>query len=299
MYTWRLKKYAGVDENTGKALYYKRTEQPKLNADGTPVLDEKQNPVTEVVNTTTDDWSAADYYILDGETTIADFMGGFGTSFAAYGFDFSINCSFQIGGKQLDDTYSQFMSSPTTTLGYNYHADLLNSWTPENKTNIPRFCYGDLYSAASSDRFLTDASFLNIDNINVGYTLPKQFTKKFGVNSLRLYVSADNVFYWSKRQGKRFLELPHVINPAKKLAYDKCLQMLDSWAMLKGARIRGTVDYVHFDAHIEMVCPFFEFFEDRTFEYLRFLMSGARNLTFTPTDDGEIKIPVCEGKLEL
>lgn len=201
MYTWRLKKYAGVDENTGKALYYKRTEQPKLNADGTPVLDEKQNPVTEFVNTTTDDWSAADYYILDGETTIADFMGGFGTSFAAYGFDFSINCSFQIGGKQLDDTYSQFMSSPTTQLGYNYHADLLNSWTPENKTNIPRFCYGDLYSAASSDRFLTDASFLNIDNINVGYTLPKQFTKKFGVNSLRLYVSADNVFYWSKRQG--------------------------------------------------------------------------------------------------
>lgn len=201
MYTWRLKKYAGVDENTGKALYYKRTEQPKLNADGTPVLDEKQNPVTEFVNTTTDDWSAADYYILDGETTIADFMGGFGTSFAAYGFDFSINCSFQIGGKQLDGTYSQFMSSPTTQLGYNYHADLLNSWTPENKTNIPRFCYGDLYSAASSDRFLTDASFLNIDNINVGYTLPKQFTKKFGVNSLRLYVSADNVFYWSKRQG--------------------------------------------------------------------------------------------------
>lgn len=201
MYTWRLKKYAGVDENTGQALYYKRTEQPKLNADGTPVLDEKQNPVTEVVNTTTDDWSQADYYILDGETTIADFMGGFGTSFAAYGFDFSINCSFQIGGKQLDETYAQFMSSPTTQLGYNYHADLLNSWTPENKTNIPRFCYGDQYTAATSDRFLTDASFLNIDNINVGYTLPKQFTKKFGVNSLRLYVSADNVFYWSKRQG--------------------------------------------------------------------------------------------------
>ena len=201
MYTWRLKKYAGVDENTGEALYYMRTEQPKLNADGTPVLDDKQNPVTEVVNTTTNDWSKADYYILDGKSTIADFMGGFGTSFAAYGFDFSINCSFQIGGKQVDDTYAQFMSSPTTTLGYNYHADLLNSWTPENKTNIPRFSYGDLYTAASSDRFLTDASFLNIDNINIGYTLPTLFTKQFGVNSLRFYVSADNVFYFSKRQG--------------------------------------------------------------------------------------------------
>jgi hypothetical protein len=48
---------------------------------------------------------------------------------------------------------------------------------------------------------LTDASFLNIDNINVGYTLPARLTKKLAVNSFRVYVAADNVFYWSKRQG--------------------------------------------------------------------------------------------------
>lgn len=118
-------------------------------------------------------------------------------------------------------------------------------------------------------------------------------------HAMRTEHGADEAFDLIKSRGimaaidKRFLELPHVINPAKKLAYDKCLQMLDSWAMLKGARIRGTVDYVHFDAHIEMICPFFEFFEDRTFEYLRFIMSGARNLTFTPTDDGEIKMRAC------
>ena len=202
MYTWRLRKYAGVDQNTGKALYYIRQEQPKLNADGTPAVDEKGNALTEIVNATTDDWSQADYYILDGKSTIADFMGGFGTSFSAYGFDLSVNCSFQIGGKQYDNTYASFMASPTSSgIGSNYHVDLANSWTPENKTNIPRFCYGDLYTAASSDRFLTDASFLNIDNINVGYTLPSLLTKKFGVNSMRFYVSADNVFYFSKRQG--------------------------------------------------------------------------------------------------
>ena len=118
-------------------------------------------------------------------------------------------------------------------------------------------------------------------------------------HAMRTEHGADEAFDLIKSRGimaaidKRFLELPHVINPAKKLAYDKCLQMLDSWAMLKGARIRGTVDYVHFDAHIEMICPFFEFLADRTFEYLRFIMSGARNLTFTPTDDGEIKMRAC------
>ena len=118
-------------------------------------------------------------------------------------------------------------------------------------------------------------------------------------HAMRTAHGADEAFDLIKSRGimsaidKRFVELPHVINPVKKLAYDKCLQMLDSWAMLKGANICGTVDYVHFDAHIEMVCPFFEFFEERTFEYLRFLMSGARNITFTPTDDGEIKMRAC------
>ena len=201
MYTWRLKKYAGVNEQ-GEALYYKRKMEDVLGEDGKPLLDEAGNTVTKFVeNETTTDWSKADYYVIDGSTTIADFMGGFGTSFNAYGFDLSINCSYQIGGKQYDSTYASFMASPTTSLGYNYHADLYNSWTEANNSSIPRFCYGDQYTAASSDRFLTDASYLNIDNINIGYTLPARFTKKFIVNTLRFYVSADNVFYWSKRQG--------------------------------------------------------------------------------------------------
>ena len=43
--------------------------------------------------------------------------------------------------------------------------------------------------------------FLNLQNINVGYTLPQKWTKKFFVEKLRLYVACDNVWYWSKRQG--------------------------------------------------------------------------------------------------
>ena len=57
------------------------------------------------------------------------------------------------------------------------------------------------FRASSSTRFLTDASFLNIQNINVGYTLPSKWTKKLAISSLRVYMSAENVFYWSKRKG--------------------------------------------------------------------------------------------------
>lgn len=203
MYTWRLKKYAGVDKETGEALYYKREAQEIKDKNGNPVLDKNGKPKTKMVNVKTAKWAEADYFLIDGSTTIADFMGGFGTSVSAFGFDLSVNCSFQIGGKQYDGTYASFMGSPNAnSIGGNYHADLKDAWTPANKNaDIPRFCYGDLYTAAQSDRFLTDASFLNIDNINFGYTIPAKLTKKFGVNSLRVYVSADNVFYWSKRQG--------------------------------------------------------------------------------------------------
>ena len=81
------------------------------------------------------------------------------------------------------------MNSPAgTSTGNNYHHDLLNSWTPENSgSNIPRFAYNDSNQAAVSDRFLTSASYLNIQNITLGYTLPKRITRKFLVENLRIY----------------------------------------------------------------------------------------------------------------
>lgn len=185
MFTWRLKDYAGVNEN-GESMWYKN------------ILDENNNIIGREP---TIDYSDADYYVTE-ETSIPKVYGGFGTSLKVYGVDFGINFTYQLGGKQYDGTYAQFMSSPTGTTGYNFHKDLLNSWTPENTgSNIPRFQLHDQYSAASSTRFLTNASYLNIQNINVGYTLPASWTKKLAINSLRLYMSAENVFYWSKRKG--------------------------------------------------------------------------------------------------
>ena len=78
----------------------------------------------------------------------------------------------------------------------------MKSWTAENpNSSIPRFQFGDSYSAATSDRFLTNASYLGLQNINAGYTFPSVVTRKIGLEKLRIYVAADNIWYWSKRQG--------------------------------------------------------------------------------------------------
>ncbi len=195
LYSWYLKDYAGVDPETGESLWYYDDVTYEKDAQGNEVEVSRERK-------TTNTWSKGDYY-LTGESTIAPFYGGFGTSVQLYGFDFSINFSYQIGGKGYDSTYAALMSSPTSSNGgYNYHADIFKSWTKDNQdSDIPRFQYNDDYSAASSTRFLTSSRYLNIENINLGYTFPSKLTRRFGAESLRIYLAADNVWYFSARQG--------------------------------------------------------------------------------------------------
>ena len=185
LYTYYLRSYAGVDPETGASLWYKDVK----GDDG------------KITRTKTSDYTSATRYLHD--SAIPSVYGGFSTSVSAYGVDFSISFNYQIGGKVYDSGYASFMSSPYgTTVGTNYHKDILKAWTPENKgSDIPRLQYGDQYTTSVSDRFLTDASYRNISNINVGYTLPSKITQKFGVQKLRVYLACDNVVYWSKRQG--------------------------------------------------------------------------------------------------
>lgn len=81
---------------------------------------------------------------------------------------------------------------------YDSEDNLLNPWT----ASIPRLVYETTATQnGASDRFLTSASFLSLQNITLGYTLPASLTKRFGVSKLRIYGTADNVWLWSKRQG--------------------------------------------------------------------------------------------------
>ena len=184
LYTFYMPKYAGVNEN-GDALYY----QDVTAEDGT------------VSQITTTKYSDATMHLCG--TALPDVYGGFGTSMNYKGFDLSVAFTYQIGGQVYDSDYASMMTSPSSNgRGSAFHADLLDAWTPENPSNtIPRFQYGDLYTASTSDRFLTSASYLNLQNINFGYTLPKNLTRKASIEKVRVYLSADNVWLWSKRQG--------------------------------------------------------------------------------------------------
>lgn len=182
IYTFYLPKYAGVDPETGEALYWKDVTDENGNVTG-------QEKVT--------DPSTATMHLCG--TALPDAYGGFGTRFSYKGFDFSADFTYQIGGQVYDSSYASAMG---TSKGYQFHSDILNAWTPENpNTNIPRLQYNDQYTNYQSDRFLTSASYLCLQNVNIGYTLPSNLTSKIGISKLRVYVTGANLWLWSKRQG--------------------------------------------------------------------------------------------------
>ena len=186
-YQMYLRKYAGVDHETGEALYYMEEKDDEGNLTGNTV-------------TTTNAPNATRYATGD---LLPSVYGGFGTTLNAYGFDFGISFAYQLGGRVYDNTYASLMHGGTSSnRGSNWHMDILDAWTPENKdSNIPRLNYNDQYTNYLSDRFLVSSDYLSINNITLGYTIPKNLTTKIGVSSLRVYVAADNVAVFSARKG--------------------------------------------------------------------------------------------------
>ena len=185
LYNAYVARYAGVDPETGQAMYYKK------------VLDKEGNWTGE--DEITYNFSEADQY--DVGTTLPKVYGGFGTSLTAYGLDFSVQCSFQLGGKYYDGTYQSMMLTQASA-GSAIHKDLLDAWTPENpNTDVPRLD-GD-YSVAQSpvDRFFVSSNYLSINNVTLGYTFPSKWTEKIRVAGLRIYVSGDNLAVLTARKG--------------------------------------------------------------------------------------------------
>ena len=184
MYQLYLVKYAGVDPTTGQSLFWAKDDEGNA-------------------------YTTADYAVASNckEATgdlLPTVYGGFGTSLDFYGFDFSIQFSYQLGGKLWDYTYQDLMhGGSNSNAGYNWHKDIAKAWTAENpNTDVPRLCATENYDAgSSSDRWIVSSNYLSINNITLGYTLPKRIVRNLGIESLRVYGAADNVALFAARKG--------------------------------------------------------------------------------------------------
>ncbi|MDE6097249.1 MAG: SusC/RagA family TonB-linked outer membrane protein [Muribaculaceae bacterium] len=201
MYQLYLVEYAGVDPATGLALYW--DADPILDENNNTQKDEQGNIIVGEQYLSTDYNHAYSYNRKSTGNLMPKAYGGFGTNLQFFGFDFSMAFAYQFGGRIWDYTYQDLMHAGTTgTIGKNWHTDIRNAWTPENRyTDVPRLDGLDDYTNSSSTRWLTSSNYLSLQNVTLGYTLPKKIVSSIGLSSVRIYGSAENLFLWSTRKG--------------------------------------------------------------------------------------------------
>ena len=148
---------------------------------------------------------------LDGEITNEDqkylgsglpkFNYGLNARAEWKGLDLSIS-TYGVAGFKAVDFVDVTLHNSYGAL--NKSVDLLNAWTPENtNTNVPRVAYrstGSITNDMFSERFIQDASYLKIANIELGYNLPDRWFGGY-VSGLRIYASAQNLATLSKYKG--------------------------------------------------------------------------------------------------
>ena len=152
--------------------------------------------------------------------TNPDFAGGFGFSGDIYDFDFNVNFTYKVGNdiynankiqtssRYRAGTYPNMRADMRQSNAYSYinpeTGVLLNTledlayWNEGGNGKAPKamwspFSTGDAV-VVPTDWALDDASFLRLQSVTVGYTLPSQLTRKVGVQRLRFYVTGTNLF---------------------------------------------------------------------------------------------------------
>ena len=169
--------YAGVDPATGLATYR------KLDGSITSTYTENDR-------------------ILTGKTPYAKYEGGFGFQFSHKGFDVSTDFVFKDGNYTYNYMW-QNMVADGTAPARNQAVDAFDYWTPTNtdaKYPAP-FQKSGVNSNQTSTRFLENASYIRLRNLNVGYTFSRKNFPGFPVESIRFYTQMQNLLTWTKFNG--------------------------------------------------------------------------------------------------
>ena len=128
------------------------------------------------------------------------FSGGFTNTFSYKGIQLSFFLQFVSGNKIYNETRA-FAEGENSLFGqYN---TVEKRWTPTNtNTNIPRAILSDpANNTRNSDRWLEDGSFMRLKNIILAYQIPKDIINKIKLNTVKVFVQAQNLKTWTKYSG--------------------------------------------------------------------------------------------------
>lgn len=177
------KEFAGADPANGDALYITNT----LKTDGTRE------------RTTTNDYNAATDVVIGNPNP--NFIYGFGNNFSYKGFDLDVLLQ-GVHGNQLFNKAGTYMSASGSNGFDNQTTDQLAAWkNPGDITMIPeaRLFYPN--GTDPSSRYISTGSYMRVKAVTLGYNLPKTILNQIGLERVRVYARAQNLFTITKYDG--------------------------------------------------------------------------------------------------
>lgn len=207
LYDFYTYHFEGVDQLTGNSLY---TLDPEKKAAA-----EKAGALVTIngVDYTTD----TTHGLRDFQGTAAPTVyGSISSNLSWKDLSLSMLFTYSLGGKVFDGSYQSLMSTSSMSSGSAMHKDILDSWngvpagmteTSANRIDpngIPVLDYNlSTYTNATSDRWLTSASYLVFKNLNLSYSLPKTLVSRanIGLTGVNIVFGVENLFTITGRKG--------------------------------------------------------------------------------------------------
>ncbi|MEE4198396.1 MAG: TonB-dependent receptor [Bacteroidales bacterium] len=126
---------------------------------------------------------------------IPDFVMGLNLSFKYKGFDFVAYAYANIGN-EIVRNYER------TQTDVNRLSYTLDRWTGQGTSNeVPRVTTAATSNNVFSDFFVEDGSFLRIQNVQLGYTIPENITQKVKIQKVRIFAGVNNLYTFTNYQG--------------------------------------------------------------------------------------------------
>ena len=175
-----LREYAGVDPETGSALYYDNQQ------------DENGNYTK---NKVTDPGQASPIPLKDITPTIS---GGFMNTFNYKFIDLSFNLSYSFGGYSYDNA-SYILQDDGYSVISNKSTEQRRRWRkPGDITDVPRFVYGNKKGGNyNSSRAIHSTDHIRLKSLILGLNAPKAWLQKLGIGNARIYFSGTNLLTWA------------------------------------------------------------------------------------------------------
>lgn len=176
-----VKEFAGVDPQTGKALYYLNTTDEKGNYNRTTTTDATKA-------------QAIAYKSVDPKIS-----GGFTNLFKYRNFDLGLTFTYSLGGYSFDKAGALIETDGANESKRNLPVYALDRWQkPGDITNVPRFVLNQAAGPQNSSRYIHSTDHLRLKSLTLGVSLPAKWLSKLIIDNARFYFSGSNLFTLAK-----------------------------------------------------------------------------------------------------